>query len=29
MRNQTNDIKRDGMPQTFRELFEARDAYED
>lgn len=29
MRNQTNDIKRDGTPQSFRELFEARDAYED
>ena len=29
MRNQTDDIKRDGTPQSFRELFEARDAYED
>lgn len=29
MRNQTNGINRDGTPQSFRELFEARDAYED
>lgn len=29
MRNQTNNINHDGTPQSFRELFEARDAYED
>lgn len=27
--SQARDIKRDGTPQSFRELFEARDAYED
>lgn len=29
MHNQTNDIKRDGRPQSFADLFKARDAYED
>ena len=29
MRNQENDIKRDGRPQSFADLFKARDAYED
>lgn len=29
MRNQVNDIKRDGRPQSFADLFKARDAYED
>lgn len=29
MCNQENDIKRDGRPQSFADLFKARDAYED
>ena len=29
MRKQENDIKRDGRPQSFADLFKARDAYED
>lgn len=29
IRNQENDIKRDGRPQSFADLFKARDAYED
>lgn len=29
MRNLENDIKRDGRPQSFADLFKARDAYED
>lgn len=29
MRNQENNIKRDGRPQSFADLFKARDAYED
>ena len=29
MRNRENNIKRDGRPQSFADLFKARDAYED